>query len=64
MRKIDPGKQLIDIVMFDGDSNVQLGGKLLKVRYPKLTFMRGVEHTVSLFSNGVSKIPICKSNDL
>ena len=58
MREIDPGKQLIDIVMFGGDSNVQLGGKLLKVRYPKLTFMRGVEHTVSLFFNDVSKIPI------
>ena len=44
--------------MFDGASNVQLGGKLLKVNYPKLTVMRGVEHTVSLFFNDVSKIPI------
>ena len=44
--------------MFDGDSNVQLGGKLLKVHYPKLTVMCGVEHTVSLFFNDVSKIPI------
>ena len=44
--------------MFDGASNVQLGRKLLKVHYPKLTFMRGVEHTVLLFFNDVSKIPI------
>ena len=44
--------------MFDGSSNVQLGGKLLKVRYPKLTAMRGVEHTLSLFFNYVSNIPI------
>ena len=44
--------------MFDGASNVQLGVKLLKVHYPKLTVMRGVEHTVSLFFNDVSKIPI------
>ena len=29
-----------------------------KVHYPKLTVMRGVEHTVSLFFNYVSKIPI------
>ena len=43
--------------MFDGASNVQLGGKRLKVHYPKLTVMRGVEHTVSLFFNGVSNIP-------
>ena len=44
--------------MFDGASNVHLGGKLLKVHYPKLTVMRGVEHTLSLFFNDVSKIPI------
>ena len=44
--------------MFDGASNVKLGGKLLKVYYPKLTVMRGVEQTVSLFFNDVSKIPI------
>ena len=44
--------------MFDGASNVQLGGKLLKAYYPKLTVMRGVEHTLSLFFNDVSKIPI------
>ena len=58
MREIDPGKKLSDIVMFDGASNVQLGGKKLKVHYPKLTVMRGVEHTVSLFFNDVSNIPI------
>ena len=44
--------------MFDGASNVQLGGKLLKVHYPNLTVMCGVEHTVSLFFNDVSKITI------
>ena len=37
---------------------MQVGGKLLKVHYPKLTVMRGVEHTVSLFVNDVSKILI------
>ena len=44
--------------MFDGASNMQLGGKILKVRYPKLTGMRGGEYTVQLFYNDVSKIPI------
>ena len=29
----------------------------MKVHYPKLTVMRGVEHTVSLFFNDISKIP-------
>ena len=58
MREIDPGKKLTDIVMFDGASNAQFVGKLLKVHYPKLTVMCGVEHTVSLFLNDVSKIEI------
>ena len=58
MKKIDPTKQLSGIVMFDGASNVQLAGNVLKVYYPKLTVMRGVEHTVSLFFNDVSKISI------
>ena len=44
--------------MFDGSSNMQLAGILLKVHYPKLTVMHGVEHTVSLFFNYVPKIPI------
>ena len=58
MRETDPGNKLTDIVMFDGASNVQLGGKLLNMNYPKLTVIRGVELTVSLFFNDVSKKPI------
>ena len=44
--------------MFDGESNVQLAGRLLKVCCPTLTVMHVVEHTVLLFLNDVSKIPI------
>ena len=44
--------------MFDRDSNVQFAGKLLKVYYTKLTVMSGVDNTVPLFFNDVSKIPI------
>ena len=39
--------------MFYGASNVKLGGRVLKVNYPKLTVIRGVEHTMSLFFNDV-----------
>ena len=46
------------MIMFDGASNVQLAGELLQIRYPKITVMRGVEHTLSLFFNDVSKIPV------
>ena len=38
-------------------SNVQLAGELFQIRYTKITVMREVEHTVSLFFNDVSKIP-------
>ena len=44
--------------MFDGALNVQIAGRILKVHYPKLTVIHGVEHTVSLFFNDVSKIPM------
>ena len=44
--------------MFDGSSNVQLAGELLKIKHPKVSVMCGVEHTVSLFSNDVSKTPV------
>ena len=44
--------------MFDGFSYVQLGARLLKMYYPKLTVMCGVEHKVSLFLNDVTKYPL------
>ena len=55
---IDPHKSIIDVIMFDGDSNFQLAGELLKIHYPKITVMRGVEHTVYFFFNDFSKIPV------
>ena len=58
MKEIDPGKNLTGVIVFDGASNVQLGGELLKVHYQNLKVMCGVEHTVSLFFNDVLKIPI------
>ena len=57
-RVIDPDKSLTDVVMFDGTANAQLYGRLLKIYYPKLTVMRRVEHTLSLFFNDALKPPI------
>ena len=57
MKEIDPAKTLSDIVMFDGASNVKIVGRLLKVHYPKLTVMRGVEHTVSVCSMMFQRYP-------
>ena len=57
-KNIDPHKSSIYFVMFDGASNIQLAGKLMKMHYPKVSVMCGVEHTVSLFFNDVSKTPV------
>ena len=46
-KRMDRHKSIIDVIMFDGASNVHLAGELLKIRYPKITVIRGVEHTVS-----------------
>ena len=39
--------------MFDGASNDQLGGDILRSYDPKLTVIPGFEHTVSLFFNDI-----------
>ena len=57
-KRIDHHKSSTDVVMFDRASNFQLAGELLKIHYPNITVMRGVEHTVSLFFNYFSKIPV------
>ena len=44
--------------MFDGASNVQFEGRLLKLHYSRLTVVRCVERTVPLFFNNIYKIPI------
>ena len=49
--------KITDVVMFNGASNLQLGGELFKINFPRLTFMHGVEHTLSLCFNDVSKTP-------
>ena len=56
-KRIDPHKSVIDVIMFYGASNVQLAGELLQIRYPKITVMREVAHTVFLFFNDISKFP-------
>ena len=42
---------------------MKLAGRPLKVHHPKLTVMCGVEHTVLLFFNYFSKIPIVNEMD-
>ena len=47
------GEQVVDIVFFDGASNVQLGGTILAVQYPRISVAHGPDHAVSLFFSNV-----------
>ena len=44
---------IVDLVFFDGASNVQNAGELLQVAYPRITVGHGAEHVVSLFFKDV-----------
>ena len=56
MKELDPKKEMIDLVTFDGASNVQLAGNILCVHYPRVTCIHGAEHVMSLFLGDVFKI--------
>ena len=47
MKKIDPMKDRINVVAFDGAANVQKAAGLLKEHFPAITVMQGVEHTIA-----------------
>ena len=47
---IYPHKSIIDVIMFDGASNVQLAGELLKIHYPKFQSCVGLNTLYPYFS--------------
>lgn len=49
-------KDSIDLVIFDGASNVQKAGKILEARYPRLSVVHGAEHVLSLFYSDIFKL--------
>ena len=57
MKTSYPTKSITDVVMLYGASNAQLGSDPMKNNYPNLNLMSGVEHTLSLFFNDISKLP-------
>jgi hypothetical protein len=60
MKIIDPDKQFIDCVFFDGASNVQKSGKVMQVQYPRVMVLHGAEHVVSLFFKDLFNIQVLK----
>ena len=55
--KIDPSKQCVDFVIFDGASNVQKGGKILEAYDPRITSVHGACHNASLVCQDVTEQP-------
>jgi hypothetical protein len=54
--KKSPG--IVDLVFFDGASNVQNAGEILRIFNPRITVGHGAEHVVSLFFSDVyNKVP-------
>jgi hypothetical protein len=49
INRLDPKKKLIDLVIFDGASNMQKAGLALGILFPRITCIHGAEHVVSLF---------------
>ena len=50
----------VNLVLFDGASNVQKAGDILAVRYPRITVGHGTEHVISLFFANFAKVPQVK----
>ena len=54
-QRIDPEGVLFDLIYFDGAANVQLAGRFMAAKFPRLTVLHGSEHVVSLFFKAIAK---------
>ena len=62
MNKIDQFKDRINVVTFDGATNVQKAADLLKEHFPVITVIQGVEYTIATI---IGKwIGLCPIKDL
>ena len=57
LAELDLHKTCVDLVYFDGASNVQKAGAILSAHYPRISCLHGAEHVVSLFFSDISKLP-------
>jgi hypothetical protein len=56
MEEIDPDRNLIDLVTFDGAGNVQNAAKLLALHFSRITIGPAVEHNVSLVFDKIMRL--------
>lgn len=46
----------VDVLYFDGASNVQKAGRLLEATFPRIVVLHGAEHVISLFFTDIFKL--------
>ena len=54
--------QIVDLIMFDGASNVQLIRKIIAQHHPRITVCHGAENVIALFFSDIYNkvsIPVC-----
>ena len=57
LQKLDPNKNLVDLLYFDGASNVQKAGRILMQDYKRVSCYHGAEHVIGLFFSDLMKLP-------
>jgi hypothetical protein len=55
-------RRVVDLLLFDGASNVQNATKLVSITDPRITVVHGAEHVVSLFFRTYS--PKCQCSNV
>jgi hypothetical protein len=63
MKTTNIAKGVVDLVLFDGASNVQNAGQILAINHPQITVVHSAEHVTSLFFKDiythVSSLSLC-----
>jgi hypothetical protein len=47
----------VDLVIFDGASNVQKAGEIIAAHFPRVTILHGTEHVIALFYQDLFQMP-------
>ncbi len=58
--ELDQDRMDVDLIFFDGASNVQKAGRILEATFPRISGIHGAEHVVSLFFVDVAKETVVK----
>ena len=61
---MDPEKNRFDLFIVDGDSNVQVAGKVFEDFFTRVHTIHRSEHVLAILFEDIAKIPEIKLSDL